>query len=240
MFRNLFFAAVLAGLAAGLVMSAIQQWRVIPLILQAETYEGEGHSHGEEAAVADHTHEEGTQAHTHDEDAWAPADGFERIFYTVLSNVLIAIGFALVIGAISILAEIPLTLANGILWGLAGFAAFQFAPAYGLAPELPGMPAADLVARQAWWWSTVIATGLGIAILAKFRSLWAIIACVALVAAPHVFGAPQPPAGEHSDVPAHLASAYAAVALGTGAVFWLILGPLQGWLLDRFSKGGAA
>src|SRR5690606_169356 len=85
LFQRVFFAAVLAGLAAGLVMSAVQQWRVAPLILAAEEYEGE-------APIAAHTHEAGTpahdhgdaHAHDHDEDAWAPQDGAERIFYTVL------------------------------------------------------------------------------------------------------------------------------------------------------------
>ena len=38
LFQRIFFAAVLAGLAAGFAMSAVQQWRVAPLILQAEVY----------------------------------------------------------------------------------------------------------------------------------------------------------------------------------------------------------
>jgi predicted cobalt transporter CbtA len=38
LFQRIFFAAVLAGLAAGLAMSAVQQWRVAPLILAAEVY----------------------------------------------------------------------------------------------------------------------------------------------------------------------------------------------------------
>ncbi len=39
MFRRFFFAAVLAGIVAGLFSSALQQWRLVPLILQAEEYE---------------------------------------------------------------------------------------------------------------------------------------------------------------------------------------------------------
>src|SRR5690606_27228188 len=145
MFRNLFFAAVLAALCAGLVMSAIQHFRVTPLILHAETFEGEGHSHG---AAETHVHEDGT-AHTHEApEEWAPQDGFERSSYTLLANLLVSAGFALVLGAVSMFAGIPLTFANGALWGVAGFLTFSLAPAYGLAPELPGMPAADLFARQ--------------------------------------------------------------------------------------------
>ncbi|MEI2612914.1 MAG: CbtA family protein [Candidatus Promineifilaceae bacterium] len=40
--------------------------------------------------------------------------------------------------------------------------AFQLAPAFGLPPELPGMAAADLGARQVWWCGTALATGVGI------------------------------------------------------------------------------
>ena len=52
LFQRIFFAAVLSGLAAGLAMSAVQQWRVAPLILEAEVYEN---AVPEEAALAEHT-----------------------------------------------------------------------------------------------------------------------------------------------------------------------------------------
>lgn len=241
LFRRIFFAAVLAGAVAGLVYAGLQQWRVVPLILQAETFETGGHSHGGEAV---HTHEDGT-THTHDTaveadaEPWAPADGIERGFYTVLATTLASLGFALVIGAVSVLAGIPITLANGVLWGLGGFLAFSLAPAFGLAPELPGMPAADLATRQIWWWGTAIATGVAVLGIAKFRTPGAIAICVLIAAVPHLIGAPAAP-GEHSGVPAHLATSYAAAALGTAMVFWLVLGVGFGWANDKFGKGEAA
>ncbi len=57
-----------------------------------------------------------------------------------------------------------------------------------------------------------------------------------LILAPHVIGAPQLPDEPASAVPAHLATAFAANTLATGALFWLIVGPLLGWLNDRFAK----
>src|SRR3954465_9235467 len=39
LFQRMFFAVLLAGLISGLGLAAIQQWRVAPLILAAETYE---------------------------------------------------------------------------------------------------------------------------------------------------------------------------------------------------------
>jgi cobalt transporter subunit CbtA len=240
MIRNLFAAALLAAICAGLFTSALQHFRVTPLILHAESFEGEGgHSHGEPAASAAHTHAPGTPEHSHDPAEWAPQDGFERTAYTTLATVLAAAGFALLIGAVSMFANIPITFGNGFLWGMAGFLTFSLAPAYGLAPELPGMPAADLVARQLWWTGTALATGAACLLLAKTRASWAIAVAVALVIAPHIIGAPAAP-DEPSAVPAHLATAFAATTLGTSLVFWLLLGSLFGKFNDLFAARHAA
>jgi cobalt transporter subunit CbtA len=231
LFQRIFFAAVLSGLAAGVAMSAVQQWQVTPLILEAEVFE----SAAPAAEPAGHSHEAGAPAHEHDADAWAPQDGAERVFYTVLANLLNSIGFALLLGAVAVLAGLEITARNGIVWGLAGFAAFQLAPAFGLAPELPGMVAADLGARQLWWWATAIATGLAALGIAKFRNWPAVVVGAALILAPHIFGAPLAP-DEPTAVPAHLATEFAAKSLGAGAVFWLVVGPLFGWLNERFAR----
>ena len=234
LFQRIFFAAVLSGLVAGLAMSAVQQWRVAPLILEAEVYEIAAPE--EPVTVEAHTHDAATPTHEHDEDAWAPQDGPERIFYTVLANVLGSIGFAILLAAISVLAGLEITARNGIVWGIGGFIALQLAPAFGLPPELPGMPAADLVARQVWWIGTAVATGAGMLTIAKLRNWTGIAIGAVLILVPHVIGAPQL-VGEHATgVPAHLATAFAANALATGALFWLIAGPLFGWLNERFAR----
>jgi len=239
MIRNLFAAALLAALAAGLLTAAIQHFRVTPLILHAETFEGEGgHSHGE--VVAEHSHDEAVAATEADEvEEWAPQDGFERTAYTTLATVLAAAGFALLIGAVSMFANIPITFANGFLWGIAGFLSFSLAPAYGLAPELPGMPAAEVFPRQIWWAGTALATGAACLLLARTRAGWAFAVAAALVVAPHIIGAPVAP-DEPSAVPAHLATEFAAVTLGTSLVFWLVLGTLFGKLNDVFARRAAA
>lgn len=237
LFQRIFFAAVLSGLAAGLAMSAVQQWRVAPLILAAEVYESAAPA--EAAATAEHSHEAGAPAHEHDEDAWAPQDGAERIFYTVLANLLGCVGFAFVLAAVSVLSGIEITARNGVIWGLGGFVALQLAPAFGLPPELPGMPAADLVARQVWWVGTAVATGAGMLAIAKLRNWTGIVIAAVLILAPHVIGAPQL-VGEHaSAVPASLATQFAAATLATGALFWLIVGPLFGWLNELLARSSA-
>ena len=141
-FRNVVFVAALAGLVAGIVMAALQAYATVPLILQAETFENAA-APAEAAPAEDHSHDAGTPAHSHDEEGWAPADGFERFFYTSLANIVTGIGFALVLVAVSEFAGGIGSWRQGLFWGFAGFAVFTLAPGLGLPPELPAMPAAD-------------------------------------------------------------------------------------------------
>lgn len=226
LFQRIVFAALLAGLLAGAAMAAIQQWKVVPLILEAEAYE----------TAALNAHE--LTAPAHDAVAWAPLDGAERIAYTVGADLLASVGFALLLAATAVLSGIEITTRNGVVWGLAGFLAFQLWPALGLPPELPGMPAADLGARQIWWWATALSAAAGFFAIARFRNWTAIGIAAVLLLLPHIVGAPQPPE-EPSAVPAHLATAFAAAALATGAVFWLSVGPLLGYFTARFAQSSA-
>ena len=207
MFRNLFLAAVLAALCAGLANSAVQYFRVTPLILEAESFEAEPHVHSEGAAP-----------HVHAEDQWRPRDGFERTALTVLFNLLLAAGFVLILSAVSVLANLPITYGNGAIWGLCGFLAASLAPAYGLAPELPGMPAGEVLPRQLWWFATTVSTGAAFLLLGKTRAPWAFAIAALLVVCPHLVGAPRAP-DLPSEVPARLATKFAATAVGTAAVF---------------------
>jgi cobalt transporter subunit CbtA len=242
-FRNVVFVAALAGLLAGLVMTAMQTYATVPLILKAETFEnaGGGHDHAAADAVAGaetaapHSHDAATPAHEHDEEAWGPADGFERFAYTALANIVTAIGFALVLVAVS---EIVGGIANwrqGIFWGFAGFAVFTLAPGLGLPPELPAMPAADLGDRQIWWTATVIATAVGLGLIA-FRSglVWSLVG-VALIVAPHIVGAPQP-VNHDSPIPADLHHQFVVAATVTNLIFWVMLGGVSGAIRSRVAR----
>ncbi|KKB07023.1 hypothetical protein VE25_19935, partial [Devosia geojensis] len=192
MFRNLFFAALVAALCAGLATSAFQAWRVTPLIFAAEAYEGgeaHAHDHADAAAAA----EPAAPAHEHAEDEWAPHDGFERTAYTVLSNILMAAGYALVIGAVSVFFNLPITFANGFYWAAGGFAAFSLAPALGLPPGMPGMPVADTLARQLWWAGAALSTGAALVLVARLRAPWTLAVAAALVLLPQLVPAPVAP-----------------------------------------------
>lgn len=252
-FRNAVFIAAIAGLCGGLALSAMQMVSTTDLILQAEVFEEQA----SEAAPADHTHShdagaaiEATSdadepagsaatvataeaAHHHDADAWEPSEGFERNAFTVAANIVTGIGFALLLVAISEFAGGIGNWRHGLVWGFAGFATFTLAPGLGLAPELPGMPAADLVARQAWWISTVVATGAGLALIAFGRSAILGVLGIALLVAPHVIGAPQPES-HASDVPADLHHAFVVGVTLSNLVFWSVLGIATSFARQRF------
>ena len=82
LFRRLILCAVAIGVVAGVVLGLAEQVTTAPLIEAAEQYEVADH------AAADHHH------HDH---AWAPADGGQRVFFTVVASVGVAIGFALML-----------------------------------------------------------------------------------------------------------------------------------------------
>lgn len=228
MFRRIVTAALIAGCIAGLVATGLQMARVWPLILAAERFEDaaptQAHHHDATASVATHA---ALAA------AWAPEDGVERMTYTLLFNLLAGFGFALLVNAGLALRQAsgrrldPIT---GLLWGLAGFAAFSLAPALGLPPELPGMPGAELFDRQVWWLATVLATLAGLALVALPRNAGLALLGLALIVAPHVVGAPHPAGEEISRVPPALAASFVSASLVTAAVFWGTLGALSGWL----------
>jgi len=214
-------------------MGVIQHFKLTPLILEAEVFEtagGAGHSHDTTTAT------EPATAEAAEPEEWGPEDGWERTFYTTAASMLAGAGFAAVLAGIALLSGIPLTARNGLLWGLAGFISVNLAPAMGLSPELPGMPAGDLLARQIWWIGTIIATGIGIYLIAIKRQSWAIAVGVALIIVPHLIGAPQPPTHE-SGVPAGLAAQFAANSLAAAAAFWCVIGVFSGLALDRTAKG---
>jgi cobalt transporter subunit CbtA len=213
--------------------------RITPLILEAEKYEhAGGHDHNHETAPAQSSTEGQAAPLTEqaaEEEAWAPADGFERTAYTALASIVTGAGFAALLAGISLLLGMRITPANGILWGICGFLTVHLAPAAGLAPELPGMPAADLVMRQVWWLGTIIATGAAIALFTLRAETWAKVAAVVLLLIPHVIGAPAPPTHE-SGVPAGLAAEFAANTLAAAFLFWCAIGGLLGITLDRFAE----
>lgn len=217
MFARIGVSALIAGFGAGLFAAVLQFVFVQPVLLHAELFETGVLTHfGADPPAAFVPHEGGLDI---------IRDGL-----SVLFSALIYTGYAFLLLALMAFTEErgqPISARTGLIWGVAGFIAVHFAPAFGLAPELPGMNAADVGARQIWWFATVSASGLGLWLIAFGRN-WAMWGtAVILLAAPHIIGAPMPDTLT-GPAPPELGAEFAARALGTGLAAWAMLGLLCG------------
>ena len=224
-FQRIAATALLAGILAGLLLTAVQRIQVIPILQQAELFE--------DAAYA-HTHAATEDAHQHDAEAWKPENGWERTFYTAVANVSLAIGFALLLSAAMALRGGATSWRSGLLWGLAGYTIFFVAPAFGLPPEIPGTQAAPLAERQLWWLLAVAGTSIGLALLIFARSPLVRMLGVVLLVVPHLIGAPQP-AIPASTAPQELAHAFIYASAFANAALWLALGGFSGFFYRKLA-----
>ncbi len=227
MFKRIVMAGGLAGLAAGLLLTALQALQVVPIILTAETFE-----HEAATETAGHAHGVGEVGGRHHRAGWAPADGLERAVFTGIANIGTAVGFGLLLTAAFALRE-RVTLPQGALWGLAGFGVFFVAPSLGLLPELPGAEAAALAERQAWWLVTIVCTGCGFALIFLTRNWGMRSAGALLLVVPHLIGAPEPQF-HGGAAPASLADRFVVATTIANAVFWVSLGALTALIYRRF------
>jgi len=233
-FRHILLSAIVAGIVTGLALTGVQRVEVVPIILEAERYEAAG---GAADQGRDHGHDPGAAAaHDHEDAAggtWAPEEGAERTVWTAIANVSIGIGYALLLCA-AYAWRGRVDLREGVLWGIGGFAVFFVNPAFGLPPEIPGSLAADLDARQLWWFATVICTAAGLGLIAFRREWQAALGGAALCLAPHLLGAPQPDQAG-GGAPLALAHEFVHATYLANAIFWVLLGVATAWCFARFA-----
>jgi cobalt transporter subunit CbtA len=224
---------------AATLLTVVQLTWITPLILQAETYEeaaehlADGH-----AAGAEHHDHSGAGHHHHDESEWKPRDGWQRSSFTWGANLLVGVGYGLVVVAAFLLWRAPRSTVWGVAYGIAGFAIFFAAPGLGLPPELPGTAAAELSTRQEWWVMTVAATAAGLVLFFSRVPVWVRVLAVVLIVAPHLISAPHP-AVEASLAPEALQDRFRLATSVGNAVFWLSLGLTAAGLFRRFGLGSA-
>ena len=222
--KNVLVSAVFAGVAAGLIAAALQFMFVIPALLEGELFE---------QGIRVHFGADGSPQ----SDRGAPGLGGEwgRHAMTIGFNVVTYVGFGFLMVAAMALAELrqltTITPKQGLIWGLAGFVAIQLAPAIGLPPVLPGTIGAEVGARQAWWLGTIVASALGLWVLAFGRGGIA-LAGVVLLAVPHLIGAPRLDTF-WGVAPPELAAQFVTVSLGSAAVGWTCLGFVAAWCWTR-------
>jgi len=212
MFQKIAVSALIAGFGAGLIAALMQFVFVQPLLLHAELFEGNPATALDLVTV--------------------PRGEIDiaREGLNIVFSALVYTGYALMLLAAMVWAEsrgVPITARAGIIWGAAGFITMHLAPAFGVAPDMPGLNGAHVEARQVWWFGTAACTGLGLWLLAFGRN-WAMWgAGIVLLAAPHLIGAPLPDTLTQV-APPELAASFAARTLGTALVVWTSLGALLG------------
>jgi cobalt transporter subunit CbtA len=211
MLKRVVAAAALAGLTAGLLLTAVQHVTVAPLLREAERYESAAPEH------ADHG------------EAWSPRDGWQRTLATATANVVLATGFALLLAAGMALRRAD-GVRSGVLWGIAGYVALFASPAIGMPPELPGSVAAPLRERELWWLAATAGATSGLWLIAFRTSTLHRLLGIALLVAPHLAGAPHAPALP-SALPAGLTTQFVVATWAANALLWLVLGALLGHLL---------
>lgn len=215
MFNKILTSALIAGAVAGLCAALLQLYFVQPVLLHAELFES------------------GQLVHSGVSDAHFDYPGFDiqRDLLSVAFSMLIYAGYGLVLVAMMNMAEAQgasISTRSGLIWGIAGFVAVHLAPGFSLPPEVPGSSAADVGDRQIWWYATVIATMVGLWLLAFGKNWIAIAAAVIVILAPHVVGAPHPSILT-GPAPTELGGMFAARSFGVGLAAWAMLGSLAGY-----------
>lgn len=231
--RRSALAVLTCGGVAAIASLPIVFGRAVPLVKRAEAWEVEC-----------------LEVWCEEDDAWTPRTESIRDVATLTSCFIVGFGYACILLSLVLARGARIGANEGFYVGLACFFAFQLFPALALPPEIPGMTAASVSARQNWWLAEAICTLLGgfvafdhVAKQALYKYLGrtilpnvdscgataARLAVAALIALTPLFiGAPQPEKRFESVVPAELAAEFGVAALLTTLVFWLVLGTAVG------------
>lgn len=213
---------LIAGCATGIVAGALHFAFLQDIILQAELYESGDLVH---FAGADPDADHGSgEAHEHADEG--ETGSFTRNALTLLFACLIYSGYGLVMAAVFQAVRgrgREITPVQGVLWGLAGFAVFQMAPSMGLSPNLPGTVSENIDLRQYWWFGTMAATGIGLALIFLRPTVVKIALGLVLIAIPHVIGAPHLP-DFFGVAPPELSALFATRVIGVSFFCWAVLG----------------
>ena len=221
LFKRFLIVALVSGTLSGSLLSVMHLVGVVPLILEAEIYE--------KSMSETLRHDQKTMSQHHD-GAWFPDDGFERTFYTLISNIIFSIALVLMLVAIYSTSE-KKPAWYGVGWGLAGFVIFYLAPTLVYRPTLPGAIEVDLLLRQLWWIATVEGTAFGLAIIVFSKHWFLKTLGVMLVILPQLVG--SPPGEVIRTTPETLMNSFFLINFITNLLYWTFLGFITVYIYNR-------
>ena len=224
MIKKLILTALLSGIIAGTILTGLQAFKTVPLIHQAEQYESKDliiYSKAKHLNNVEHKSKDIHHKGMNEEDMWSPNDGIERTTYTLISNIVLAIGFSFILLSLYLYIN-NLNIKKAIVSGIVGYLVFFALPSLGLHPELPGTLAASLHDRQTWWIDTVLASAIGFLILFFNKNNLFKLMAIFIIALPHIVGAP------HSSIhagtaPFEMLESFEISSFITNGIFWIIL-----------------
>ncbi len=243
MTARLFASALFAGLVAGLI-AVLLQWSLMEkLILEGEEYETGNKTHFAGVLVINEAQEAANPAAATAPEATPADDGgedeslFTRFSLAFFADFTSFVGWALLmVGGFAIAEKYGqrITRKDAILWGVAGFAAVHIMTGIGLAPELPGQPAAELELRQLWWVTTAVTAIVAFALFGYGRTPVYIAIGVALLLVPQLIGAPRLE-GYSGMAPPELSGEYVARSYAVAFITWVSLGVVAGYFWNRLA-----
>ena len=204
--KRIFIVALFASLITGLITTGIELYSSFPLIIDAEIYESQ-------AAMSSHDEQ-------HD-NAWRPADGIERNFFNLISNIQAAFGFSLLL-IVGFMHHHGRKWWHGLAWGFAGYTVFFLLPTAMYQPALPGTIQSDVLVRQLWWLATVEGSAFGLALLIFARTWLTRMLGIIILTAPHLIG--TPPGEAIVFAPQALVDKFYITGLIVNLFFWLSIG----------------
>lgn len=248
LFQRLIWSGLVAAVLVGSVQTGVQRWQATPIIHAAESYESqktETPAPAQKAEAHDHSHIPDAA------EAWQPADGAERTFWTWIANLLHAFSMALlVLAAMGVCLWRGATTRSLPLAAMvagAGWLSFHLWPSLGLPAEIPGMDAARLGSRQGWWVLAAVGAALACGAVAGLRSAWRWPVAAALLALPFVVGAPHiaadPFAGFGAEAQAALRALDAEFVRATTWIsisFWVSMVGVCGLAFERWLRPALA
>jgi len=211
MLKRIFASALAAGVIAGVLVSLAQSVSLVPMLLEAERYE---------MGIA--PDDPGDDLDT----------GIERTLSTLMANIITAAGFGLMLAGGFALRGGDMNWRRGVVWGLAGYAAFALLPGIGLPPLVPGSERPDLYDSQDWWLATAALSVVGIWLIAFSQAPWKKAIGFVALAVPHLIGAPRPD-DVGGGAPPDLAFGFVVAVFIVSALFWIALGGLTGYFFGR-------